>query len=658
MAQVNNAPQQNPPYASASLYVGDLAPDVTEALLFEIFSAVGQVASVRVCRDAATRRSLGYAYVNFHHVENAERALDTMNFKDIRGRPCRIMWSHRDPSLRKSGQGNIFVKNLAKSIDTKTLNDTFSVFGNILSCKVAMNSKRESLGYGFVHYETQEMARAAIESTNGKLILNETVTVEPFKSKKERGGDKNKFTNVYVKNLPESFNKDKLDEMFSKYGDITSSMVAMSSNDEKEAKCKGFGFVNYKTAEQANAAVDALNNSNVGGKQPLYVGRAQKKEEREKELRDSFEAKKAERQKKFQGVNLYVKNLAENIDDERLTAEFKHCGNITSAHVMRDKEKKSRGFGFVCFATPEEAQKAVSEMNGHMLEQKPLYVAMAQRKDVRRAHLEQQYAARMKGQMGPQGPPFFSAPQGPYMFQGVPNQMFYPPPQMMGGPRRAPWNNQQNPNMMVNRGPMNQYQLMPINNGNQRGMGPQQGQRGGGRGGRGGGRGGQGAGPNKGQMQGQIQQGGRGAPLQGQQRPQQGGPQQGNAQQGNFKYNANARNQQQQPNASSASSQATDANDTNASSDDASAPLTAKALAAAPEEQRKQMLGERLFPLIAAAQPEQAGKITGMLLEMDNGELLHLLDSQNALNDKIEEALIVLKQNGDGDAEEDGEKAE
>jgi hypothetical protein len=76
---------------SASLYVGDLAKDVREEHLFEIFSVVGPIDSIRVIRDHASRVSLGYAYVNFSSAQDAERALETLNHCVIKGRPVRIL---------------------------------------------------------------------------------------------------------------------------------------------------------------------------------------------------------------------------------------------------------------------------------------------------------------------------------------------------------------------------------------------------------------------------------------------------------------------------------------------------------------------------------------------------------------------------------------
>lgn len=592
----------SPSYASASLYVGDLNPEVTEALLFEIFNAVGPVASVRVCRDAATRRSLGYAYVNFHQVDDAERALDTMNFRNIRNRPCRIMWSYRDPSLRKSGSGNIFVKNLDPIVDNKTLYGTFSVFGNILSCKVATNAKRETLRYGFVHYENEKSAQLAIEGCDGKMIGNTTVSVMPFKSKAERGGNNSNYTNVFVKNIPVEFTEKDLETLFSQYGSITKSML--KQDNEKK---RGFGFVNFQTPEEANKAVENLNGYEVSGKK-LTVCRAQKKEEREKMLREKFEQSKLERQKKFAGVNLYVKNLSDELDDDRLREEFSKFGSITSAKVMRDAASKSRGFGFVCFSTPEEATRAVTEMNGRMVDSKPLYVGLAQRKEERRQQLEAAYAARAK--LVPQ--PQMFPPQGAPMFYqgqaGMPPQRTMIYPQQLV-PRR--WN----PPMMGRLAQPIHYQLMPAHTNNR----PPRG--GGGRGGRGG-------------RGGSQQQGASGSQQQQRRTPQQQ----------NFKYAENVRNRNQpaaqMPHVVAAPTPA----EVPAAALNTQEPLTVQELAAARPEVQKQMLGERLYPLIMAKEPAHAPKITGMLLEMDNTELLHLLESEHALNDKISEALVVLRQ--------------
>ena len=96
------------------------------------------------------------------------------------------MWSQRAPALRKTGQGNIFIKNLDESIDNKALHDTFVASGNILSCKVATDEHGRSRGYGFVHYETSESAENAIKSVNSMLLDDKKVYVGHHISRRER----------------------------------------------------------------------------------------------------------------------------------------------------------------------------------------------------------------------------------------------------------------------------------------------------------------------------------------------------------------------------------------------------------------------------------------------------------------------------------------
>uniref|UniRef100_A0A8P4GH32 Polyadenylate-binding protein n=1 Tax=Dicentrarchus labrax TaxID=13489 RepID=A0A8P4GH32_DICLA len=550
-------------YPLASLYVGDLHPDVTEAMLYQKFSPAGPIMSIRVCRDIITRRSLGYAYINFQQPADAECALDTMNYDVIKGRPIRIMWSQRDPGLRKSGVGNIFIKNMDESIDNKALYDTFSAFGNILSCKVVCDEKG-SKGYGFVHFETHEAANRAIDTMNGMLLNDRKVFVGHFKSRKERevefGTKAMKFTNVYIKNFGEDYTDEKLKELFTAFGRTLSVRVM---KDER-GHSRGFGFVNYANHEDAQKAVDEMNGKEINGK-VIYAGRAQKRQERQGELKRKFDQIKQDRIQRYQGVNLYVKNLDDSIDDERLRKEFAPYGTITSAKVMTDGSQ-SKGFGFVCFSSPEEATKAVTEMNGRIVATKPLYVALAQRREERKAILTNKYMQRLATLRTMTSPIIDSYQQAGY-YMTVPQV----------------WTFEQCKIHHVEI--TNVFFFFFFNLWNNIGT--------------------------------QTVGGRTDMP--------------GVTRGGQYKYSSAVRNvvpaPMMEPPVHIQSQE----------------PLTASMLAAAPLMDQKQLLGERLYPLIHTLHPNLAGKITGMLLEIDNCELLHMLETPESLHSKVDEAIAVLQ---------------
>ncbi|EFH65105.1 hypothetical protein ARALYDRAFT_339396 [Arabidopsis lyrata subsp. lyrata] len=610
-------------HPNSSLYVGDLDPSVDEPQLLDLFNQVAPVQTVRVCRDL-TRRSLGYAYVNFANPEDASRAMDSLNYAPIRDRPIRIMLSNRDPSTRLSGKGNVFIKNLDPSIDNKALYETFSAFGTILSCKVAMDAVGRSKGYGFVQFEKEETAQAAIDKLNGMLLNDKQVFVGHFVRRQDRSRSESgavpRFTNVYVKNLPKEITDDELKKTFGKYGDISSAVVMK----DQSGNSRSFGFVNFESPEAAAVAVEKMNGISLG-EDVLYVGRAQKKSEREEELRRKFEQERISRFEKLQGSNLYLKNLDDSVNDEKLKEMFSEYGNVTSCKVMMNSQGLSRGFGFVAYSSPEEASRALSEMNGKMIGRKPLYVAFAQRKEERRAHLQTLFThIRSPGTMSPIPSPMpgfhhhppggpMSGPHHPTMYIGQNGQGLVPPQPMGYG-----YQVQFMPGVRPGAGPANYMMPFPLQRQTQ--PGPRVGFR---------------RGANN--MQQHFQQ---------QQILQQ------NASPG-MRYMGGAGNRRNGMEASAP--QGIIPLPLNASAISHNAPqhphkpplLTisklASDLALAPPEKHPQMLGENLYPLVAQQEPEYAAKVTGMLLEMDQAEILHLLESPEALKAKVSEALDVLR---------------
>jgi len=440
------------------------------------------------------------------------------------------------------------------------------------------------------------------------MMLNgKKVYVGPFVANKERlaTASAKDFTNIFTKNLPDDADEEKLRDLFNVYGPIKSAVVM--TDDKGKSKC--FGFINFEDPLSAKKAVEEKNGFEFNGKN-IFVGRAQKRHEREAELRHKFEALKIEQMSKYQGVNLYVKNLDDEFDDTKLRGVFDQFGTITSARVMNDGKGHSRGFGFVCFTTPEEATKAVTEMNGKMVGSKPLYVGLAQRKDQRKQALDQHFAARKQLLGAPRMPGPGPAPQlyngQPMFFAQAPGQPGFMYPQMV--PRgRFPTPYQQQP--------MPNYVMMP---GASRGGQPIKTPGGGG----GGGGGGSGAGGG----------GGRGG----------GGPQ--GAMPGGPRGRGGMKQQQQQPGAQQPHPVVGGGSGAPLAMQQG-APGGAPVPVPVSAEEQKRILGEKLYSLISNSQPSLAGKITGMILDSAPvEEIIQLIDVPQSLVDKIDEALKVLQE--------------
>ena len=189
------------------LFINGLDKTVNENMLYQLFNDYS-VSYIKIAKDHNTRESFGYAFIGFKNNAKAEEAIN----------------------FRNKLENNIFVKKIPKEVTAKEFDEYFRQFGNIVSAKLAEDEEGESMGYGFVLYDSEEGAKKAIKECHGKEWRGKKLFVAQFQ--KNRPKQPPKYNNIYVRNIPKSWSEDDIKKYFSKYGEIGSMIVRIPEADK------------------------------------------------------------------------------------------------------------------------------------------------------------------------------------------------------------------------------------------------------------------------------------------------------------------------------------------------------------------------------------------------------------------------------------------
>ena len=268
----------------------------------------------------------------------------------------------------------LFAADLPEGTCEEDLYGFFSGY-KILSSKVIQNINKT---YAFVSFETKNDAERARRELNGVKIqakyaqginkISKPVRLCRYESRNVLSNIDPRC-NLLVKNLSPQVSAHLLFNTFIKYGDVRSSKLMVDIMGES----KGFGFISYYRWEDSVSAIEHLNNTELGGKN-IKINYLEKG-----------------RHHTVKRNNIYVKEIPKkNFTEKELIELFKKFGKINSAIVLKDEKGESKGFGFVCFEKPEDAEKAQKEMNGKKIfdnVENKLYVSFALKKAERKEEL-------------------------------------------------------------------------------------------------------------------------------------------------------------------------------------------------------------------------------------------------------------------------------
>lgn len=273
--------------SDANLIIKNIPKDATSKDIYEIFKPFGNIISCKSDVDTG-KEFKGCAFVQFADVKSADKAVESLKNYKIGDNILEI--SKFDVSFREKRQQeeekrpvqftNVYMKNFPSSMSEKKLREILEEYGPINSFYFPVDSDSKSKGTAFANFENPEHAANAIENLHQKLVFTPeeypedivspiTFYIQKAEKKAERVEQIKKQlesmsmreshgkTNLYVSNIPETFSKEEITELFSKFGKITSIKLQKTSSDSD----KQYGYVCFSTPEEAAVAYEKIDGS-------------------------------------------------------------------------------------------------------------------------------------------------------------------------------------------------------------------------------------------------------------------------------------------------------------------------------------------------------------------------------------------------------------
>merc|ERR1712079_847161 len=188
-SNASNGDKEMDDESKTNLIVNYLPQTMTQEEIRSLFSSIGEVESCKLIRDKVTGQSLGYGFVNYHRIEDASKAIQTLNGLRLQNKTIKV--SYARPSSEAIKGANLYVSGLPKHMTQPDLERLFSSCGNIITSRILCDNitgvnKGDgcvpglSKGVGFIRFDQRIEAERAIQKLNGTIPegATEPITVK------------------------------------------------------------------------------------------------------------------------------------------------------------------------------------------------------------------------------------------------------------------------------------------------------------------------------------------------------------------------------------------------------------------------------------------------------------------------------------------------